>query len=686
MAVVNHVAPEHLELITADPEALVPLVRHAGAVFLGPLAPASIGDYVAGPSHVLPTFGSARFGSALTVDDFTKQVHVIDVDREPASPRPPPWSPPSPTPRASPPTPSPSGSVERRLGGPTGAGVVIRPRDDVALMEGYHSPQVDVDVRLNTNESPERAPAGVDPASWPRRSGRSTGTATPTAPATRAAGRHRRAPRRRARAGVRRQRLQRGAPDPAAHLRRGRGAPPRCGSPPTPCTPTSPGSPAPAVAEGERADDFSIDLDEVRRVVADASSRPSPSCARPTTPPAWSTTRPPSVPRSSWSRGVDGLLVVDEAYGQFAPWSALGLVDDDVPLVVTRTFSKTWSMAAARLGYLVGPAEVVPSSRRSCCRTTSTPLKQAAGMPRPRPRRRHGRPRRPPGRGARPAGRPPRPSCPSRCGPRAPTSCCSARPVTDGDGRVAGAASTGRSSSATARRGPASRAASGSPSARPTEDDAFLAALRGDPVMSATRHRRRPPRRDRRPHHQRDRHRHRARPRRRRPGRDVAPACRSSTTCSPSSAATAGSTSSSGPPATSRSTPTTRSRTSASPWARCSARPWATRPGCAASPRTGCRSTRPSSTWPSTCRAGPSSLYEVEFPARRSWATRPSTRSWSRSSGGRSSPPPPSPCTSPRCAGATPTTSSRPRSRPSPGPCATRCGSRAGVPSTKGVL
>jgi len=81
MAVVNHIAPEHLELVTADPDALVPLVRHAGAVFCGPLAPASIGDYVAGPSHVLPTFGSARYGSALTVSDFTKQVHVVHVDR-----------------------------------------------------------------------------------------------------------------------------------------------------------------------------------------------------------------------------------------------------------------------------------------------------------------------------------------------------------------------------------------------------------------------------------------------------------------------------------------------------------------------------------------------------------------------------------------------------------------------------
>jgi histidinol-phosphate aminotransferase len=56
---------------------------------------------------------------------------------------------------------------------------------------------------------------------------------------------------------------------------------------------------------------------------------------------------------------VPGLLVVDEAYGQFAPWSALELVHDDRPLVVTRTYSKTWSMAAARLGYLIGPRPLV---------------------------------------------------------------------------------------------------------------------------------------------------------------------------------------------------------------------------------------------------------------------------------------------------------------------------------------
>jgi len=79
LAVSNAIAPEHLELLVDDAEALLPLVRHAGAVFCGPLAPASIGDYVAGPNHVLPTYGSARFSGALRVDDFRKHLHVVTV-------------------------------------------------------------------------------------------------------------------------------------------------------------------------------------------------------------------------------------------------------------------------------------------------------------------------------------------------------------------------------------------------------------------------------------------------------------------------------------------------------------------------------------------------------------------------------------------------------------------------------
>jgi histidinol dehydrogenase len=78
--VANLIAPEHLELMNADPEALLGLVRHAGAVFCGTNAPASVGDYIAGPSHVLPTFGTARFGGALRVDDFLKWMHVVSLD------------------------------------------------------------------------------------------------------------------------------------------------------------------------------------------------------------------------------------------------------------------------------------------------------------------------------------------------------------------------------------------------------------------------------------------------------------------------------------------------------------------------------------------------------------------------------------------------------------------------------
>lgn len=79
--VANAIAPEHLQLMCADAASLAERVRNAGAVFCGPWAPASVGDYIAGPSHVLPTFGSARFGSALTVDDFVKHVHVVTLDQ-----------------------------------------------------------------------------------------------------------------------------------------------------------------------------------------------------------------------------------------------------------------------------------------------------------------------------------------------------------------------------------------------------------------------------------------------------------------------------------------------------------------------------------------------------------------------------------------------------------------------------
>ncbi len=80
--VVNLIAPEHLQIMTGDPEAITGRVHHAGAIFCGSLSPASIGDYLAGPSHVLPTGGTARFAGALGVRDFVKPMHEITVTPE----------------------------------------------------------------------------------------------------------------------------------------------------------------------------------------------------------------------------------------------------------------------------------------------------------------------------------------------------------------------------------------------------------------------------------------------------------------------------------------------------------------------------------------------------------------------------------------------------------------------------
>jgi histidinol dehydrogenase len=76
----NRIAPEHLELIIAEPFSRLGEIRHAGAIFVGPYTPEPVGDYLAGPNHVLPTAGTARFSSALSVDHFIKKTSVIHYD------------------------------------------------------------------------------------------------------------------------------------------------------------------------------------------------------------------------------------------------------------------------------------------------------------------------------------------------------------------------------------------------------------------------------------------------------------------------------------------------------------------------------------------------------------------------------------------------------------------------------
>jgi histidinol dehydrogenase len=80
-ALSDRFAPEHLEIATDDPRALLAQIRHAGAIFLGRHTPEAMGDYIAGPNHVLPTSRSARFSSGLSVLDFMKRTTLLSLDQ-----------------------------------------------------------------------------------------------------------------------------------------------------------------------------------------------------------------------------------------------------------------------------------------------------------------------------------------------------------------------------------------------------------------------------------------------------------------------------------------------------------------------------------------------------------------------------------------------------------------------------
>ena len=81
-SIVNEIAPEHVEIVTSDDEALASKILHAGAIFLGAYTPEAVGDYLAGPNHVLPTGGTARFSSALGVYDFVKRTSLLRYSEE----------------------------------------------------------------------------------------------------------------------------------------------------------------------------------------------------------------------------------------------------------------------------------------------------------------------------------------------------------------------------------------------------------------------------------------------------------------------------------------------------------------------------------------------------------------------------------------------------------------------------
>ncbi|HEX2040253.1 MAG TPA: aminotransferase class I/II-fold pyridoxal phosphate-dependent enzyme, partial [Acidimicrobiales bacterium] len=252
-------------------------------------------------------------------------------------------------------------------------GTLIPLRDDLGLVEGYHSPQVDVEVRLNTNESPYPPPqawrddlrdlvAALPFNRYPDRSASALRAALADLHGVRpdqvfaangsnevlqglclaygGAGR----------------RVVTFEPTYALHSHIAK------------VTGTE-------VVEGERLPDFTLDVEAARALLADAQPAITFLCS-PNNPTAR------AEPREVVEAVLDaapGLVVVDEAYGQFSSWSALSMVADDVPLVVVRTYSKTWSMAAARLGYMVGPASVVTGLEHVSLPYHLDAVKQAAG-------------------------------------------------------------------------------------------------------------------------------------------------------------------------------------------------------------------------------------------------------------------------------------------------------------------
>jgi histidinol-phosphate aminotransferase len=228
-----------------------------------------------------------------------------------------------------------------------------RVRDDLVALEGYHSPQVDVRVRLNTNEAPSGPPqvfrdalaAELSRVEWNRYPDRAA-----TELREGVAAFH----------GVEADQVfvANGSNEVIQTLCLAYGGAGRT------CALFEPtylmhaqiaSITGMGVAPGARAVDLSLDVDEVKRVLEARDPAITFLCS-PNNPTGM--VEPPEAIKEVADL-VPGLLVVDEAYGQFADWSALELVDEDRPLVVTRTYSKTWAMAGARLGYLVAPSWLV---------------------------------------------------------------------------------------------------------------------------------------------------------------------------------------------------------------------------------------------------------------------------------------------------------------------------------------
>ena len=249
-------------------------------------------------------------------------------------------------------------------------------RDSLAMMAGYHSPQLDVAVRLNTNESPVPPPAGwadalrealadIDWHRYPDRGAHELRAAL---------AKHE---------GVAPEQVfaANGSNEVLQCLLLAFGGPGRAALTFEPTYALHSHIARLAATEtvtGERGDDFLLDADYASAKVVEHRPAVTFLCS-PNNPTGM--VEPPELVERLLAdvAALPGLLLMDEAYGQFDTHTAVGLIDESRPVAVARTYSKTWSMAAARLGYLVGPSWVVAEMEKSSLPYHLDAFKQVAG-------------------------------------------------------------------------------------------------------------------------------------------------------------------------------------------------------------------------------------------------------------------------------------------------------------------
>ena len=402
LAVSDVWAPEHLEIQAEDAARLAARVRNAGAVFVGPYAPVSLGDYLAGSNHVLPTGGTARHTSGLSVLSFLRGIHVVECSAAalaeaaphidalggaedlaahvaavrirvpraspgghsaspgaiPRTPRP--WNPPvasGPVPSAGPggrpSSPADADAQRQRAAGPP-----IRP--DLAGRSPYGAPQLDVPVRLNTNENPFPPPPALAQAITEAVAG--------------VAGALNRYPDRDAmdlRAGLaaylghgltaRQVWAANGSNEIIQQLLQvfgGHGRSALGFEPSYAMHPLIARATGTRWISGAREDDFGLDPDAAVHTVREHQ----PDLVFLTSPNNPTGTGLPLAVIEAVCRAAPGMVVVDEAYAEFAregTGTALALLPRYPRLVVTRTMSKAFALAGARVGYLAADPAVI---------------------------------------------------------------------------------------------------------------------------------------------------------------------------------------------------------------------------------------------------------------------------------------------------------------------------------------